>query len=708
MQAWLIMQQQYSPMDLNKKQTSWVPAELSAAAARSLAAADEASLPPGPQNTAAESVAASLPPAPRKNDTAAESLVAAKEYLHEVDSEFCDGNRQQIARGFRDILREMNEGGAALFDLIKFVLWKFYVNERLLLGFNSFLPQGCDLEIMTGPRPSEMERYNRAGHVATEIVTRINTVHITSGISSLMAAAVAVDGTKGSGDGAPPVQTVSNSNQVVVTNAPVQEARNQVALLTNQGSSVVTSNRGATAVVAENKRLLAKEKRKKQASKKREMRHFEYVNRTIDNLGELEQAIEIEYLDLTPEVLNTLNGAEIVGKKVNNAKDVFKWKRGRQLSQAGRIERRRGSGSLVASTLETAVVVQPHDSIDRIAIDSNLIKKNNVCWCKTSAAQKSGAIANQLTGAIVRDNGVGYCLVYYQPSGEYHWANENYITSHEKKDRKSKPPDFFGYADNQIQSNDDKSGMEMPTVSSHADRARLNAVYDESRAKAKESPIQQAVREVVSDEKMCKGEKKTDVERLANANLVHETLNKAYSGYVSKHTDLEEALGGGQPDLVSSMANLGVNAEMSHLLVQHLIIFEGEDYDEKKPPQQPTAKPKCQVDGCSSYGHTITKHKFCFKHAPPESKKKCLECKSRLAVRHGQRCKKCTPSDKGKEMCPGCNVRLPREVGGYCSTCISRLPVSVRRACRKCKSEDRRIGEAGGLCSKCFTRSKHA
>ena len=670
-------------MDLNKKQTTWVRRDPTIAELRAAAEVlpDAAPAPPAP-------------PAPQKNDTAAESPAATVATLPPAPQtvNFMLAARRELGEHkFQELYHGLVKHREGKLDNLGIVT---YVGG-LLSGYNHLM--------------RECARLLPAGYHCVE-TRELGPVFTGPGLP--MAAAPpphpvgAASPSKGS-HGAPPVQEVCNSmNQVVVRNAPAQETTNQVAL-TNQGS-VLKSNQGATDVVmAENKRLATEERKKKDAKRHREMRRVKYVQRTIDRLGKREE--EIEYLDLTPEALDTLNGAEIVGKKVNNAKDKFKWIRAKQLSLPGRIEKRHGSGSLVTSTLNNAVVVQPHGSKDPIAIDSSLIKRNKVCWCKTSAAQKQGAIANQLTGAIGRDNGVGYCLVYYPPSGETHWANENYLSfCNKKEDRKSKPPDFFGYVSNQVQSNDDRSRMQEPSVSAPSDIARLKAVYDKSRAAAKESPLPQAVREAVSDEKICKGGKKTDIERLANASLLHDTLHKAYSGFeVSKHTELQEVLGGEQQDYVSSMTNLGPNAEISQIIVQQLVISKGEDYD-KKPPPQPTKnqkKRKCEFDGCSSNGHSITRHKFCFRHAPPEFKKKCQVCNKRYAGRHGQRCRKCTP-DEGKGKCPGCDVRLPRQVNGYCSTCIRRLPVSVRRACRNCNSEDHRIGKAGGLCSTC-SRSKH-
>ncbi len=668
-------------MDLNKKQTAWVrPYPTIAELQRAAEAIPDPPSAPEKTDTAAEPLAATvatLPPAPQKNVTDAGNFLLA------VRSELGEHRYQELHH-----------------ELMKYQERK--LDKLGIVMYFGGLLSGCN-HLMWECAPYLPEGYHC-------VETReLGPVFIGPGLP--MAAAPpphpvgAASPSKGS-HGAPPVQEVCNGmERVVVRNAPAQETTNQVAL-TNQGS-VMNSNQGATDVVmAENKRLAKEERKKKDAKRKRESRREQYLQRTIDRLGKLEE--EIEYLDLTPEALDTLNGAEIVGKKVNNAKDKFKWIRAKQLSFPGPIERRRGSGSLVSSTLNNAVVVQPHGSTDPIAIDSSLIKMNKLCWCKTSAAQKQGAIVNQLTGAIGRDNGVGYCLVYYQPSGETHWANENFLMYHnEKKDRKSKPPDFFGYVSNQVQSNDDRSGTQEPSVSAASDIARLKTVYDKSRAAAKESPLPQAVREAVSDEKICKGEKKTDIERLANASLLHDTLHKAYYP-VSRHTDLQEVLGGEQQDYVSSMTNLGPNVELSQILVQQLVISKGEDYD-KKPSPQPTKnqkKGKCQFDGCSSFGHSITKHEFCFRHAPPEFKKKCQVCNKRYACRNGQLCRKCTP-DEGKGKCRGCDLRLPREVNGYCHTCIKRLPVSVRRACRNCNSEARRINEAGGLCSKC-SRSKKA
>ena len=94
----------------------------------------------------------------------------------------------------------------------------------------------------------------------------------------------------------------------------------------------------------------------------------------------------------------------------------------------------------------------------------------------------------------------------------------------------------------------------------------------------------------------------------------------------------------------------------------------------KNSPAETKKRNKCGIESCDSFVHAICKSKkFCFKHANPEHKKRCIKCSKNYAQIGGGFCRGCFGGkQKAKEAlkCVVCNLNAAHRIGGKCEGCL--------------------------------------
>ena len=94
----------------------------------------------------------------------------------------------------------------------------------------------------------------------------------------------------------------------------------------------------------------------------------------------------------------------------------------------------------------------------------------------------------------------------------------------------------------------------------------------------------------------------------------------------------------------------------------------------KNCPAETKKRNKCGIESCDSFVHAICKSKkFCFKHANPEHKKRCIKCSKNYAQIGGGFCRGCFGGkQKAKEAlkCVVCNLNAAHRIGGKCEGCL--------------------------------------
>ena len=94
----------------------------------------------------------------------------------------------------------------------------------------------------------------------------------------------------------------------------------------------------------------------------------------------------------------------------------------------------------------------------------------------------------------------------------------------------------------------------------------------------------------------------------------------------------------------------------------------------KNLPVEMKKRKMCCIESCNAFVHSVCKSKkFCYKHANPEHKKKCIKCSKRYAQIGGGFCRGCFGGKKkAKEAlkCFVCNLSAASRIGGKCEGCI--------------------------------------
>ena len=94
----------------------------------------------------------------------------------------------------------------------------------------------------------------------------------------------------------------------------------------------------------------------------------------------------------------------------------------------------------------------------------------------------------------------------------------------------------------------------------------------------------------------------------------------------------------------------------------------------KNHPVEMKKRKMCCIESCNAFVHSVCKSKkFCYKHANPEHKKKCIKCSKNYAQIGGGFCRGCFGGKKkAKEAlkCYVCNLSAASRIGGKCEGCI--------------------------------------
>ena len=118
---------------------------------------------------------------------------------------------------------------------------------------------------------------------------------------------------------------------------------------------------------------------------------------------------------------------------------------------------------------------------------------------------------------------------------------------------------------------------------------------------------------------------------------------------------------------------LACNGRLPHEMVKAAVICAKARPVKNGPVQTKKCK-KCCIEACNASVHTICKTKmFCFKHANPEDKKKCIKCSKNYAQVGGGFCRGCFGGKKkAKEAltCIVCKLSPASRIGGKCEGCL--------------------------------------
>jgi hypothetical protein len=118
---------------------------------------------------------------------------------------------------------------------------------------------------------------------------------------------------------------------------------------------------------------------------------------------------------------------------------------------------------------------------------------------------------------------------------------------------------------------------------------------------------------------------------------------------------------------------LACNGRLPHEMVKAAVICAKARPVKNGPVQTKKCK-KCCIKACNASVHIICKTKmFCFKHANPEDKKKCIKCSKNYAQVGGGFCRGCFGGKKkAKEAltCIVCKLSPASRIGGKCEGCL--------------------------------------